>query len=389
MQNPIILKAVLCSAVLASTVAPTLATAGVEPFGESFDGWKFTQENVGQSILCRAVHNNQYVLGKQTNRRVHISFPNNTFNGTDTQASLAVGNDSEIITASGNGTRLILSNIPEAVFDTIGPERGFTWRAASKGNVQQGIVKLNDSTTSAIERLDECLDANSSKATATAVSSSQDWRKGAVGREVACSLKVKGKTYLNGTCRYDADKDGSFRLFGDKYFVYLTMLDKGLAGAAWNASPDSSHAQALLGEDFKRKGGCWIGKSAEICAWNKTEVKKPQTPSSTTPTRIKFAKGAISATVTGKLAGFESQQSYVIAVGKGQTMTVEQLNPANQRTTLGITAPNGADVSDMDLSCNNSKKVSPTIAGDYTIRVSECMKADAWKGGYKLKVTVK
>jgi hypothetical protein len=260
-------------------LASPLARAGAEPFGEAFDGWKFTQENVGQSILCRAVHNNQYVLGKQTNRRVHISFPNNIINGTDTHASLAVGTESEIITASGNGTRLILSNIPEAVFDAIGPERGFTWRAASKGKVEQGIVKLNDSTTSAIERLDECLDANSSK--------------GAAGRDV------------------------------------------------------------------------------------------------TTPTRIKFAKRAISATVTGKLTGFDSEQRYVIAVGKGQTMTVEQLNPANQRTTLGITAPNGTDVSDMDLSCNNRKQVSPTSAGDYTISVSECMKADEWNGSYSLKVTVK
>ncbi len=107
------------------------------------------------------------------------------------------------------------------------------------------------------------------------VAHAEDWRKDAEGREVDCSLKVKGKTYLKGTCMYDADKDGSFRLFGDKYFVYLNMLEKGVAGASWNGKSQASHAQELLGEDFKLKGGCWVGKDAEICAWDK-KADKPK-----------------------------------------------------------------------------------------------------------------
>ena len=105
--------------------------------------------------------------------------------------------------------------------------------------------------------------------TAVQAVQSQDWRVGAEGREVNCSLQVKGKTYLKGTCKYNADKDGSFRLFGNQYFVYLNTFGDGTAGASWNATPDSSHAQALLGEDFKQQGGCWVGKQAKICAWNK------------------------------------------------------------------------------------------------------------------------
>jgi hypothetical protein len=217
------------------------------------------------------------------------------------------------------------------------------------------------------------------------VAHAQDWRKDAEGREVDCSLKVQGKTYLKGTCMYEADADGSFRLFGDKYFVYLNMLEKGVAGASWNGTAQSSHADELLGEDFKLKGGCWVGKSAEICALDKKQAAKPASKAE----RIKFAKGAVSVTVTGKLADFDSEKSYVIGVGKGQTMTVEQVKAGNKRVTLGITAPNGEDASDMDLSCNSSKKVSPTMAGDYTINVRECMKADPWKGSYSLKVTVK
>ncbi len=79
----------------------------------------------------------------------------------------------------------------------------------------------------------------------------------------------------------------------------------------------------------------------------------------------------------------------MLEVRKGQTLQVEQLNPGNQRVTLGITAPNGEDASDMDLSCNNKKTVNPTLAGDYSISVHECMKADEWKGNFKLKITVK
>lgn len=216
------------------------------------------------------------------------------------------------------------------------------------------------------------------------VANATDWRKGAEGREVDCLLQVKGKTYLKGTCKYNADQDGSFRLFGDKYFVYLNTLENGLAGASWNETLDSSHAHSLLGEDFKRQGACWIGKNAKICAWDKKDAQA----NNTKPTRIKFARGATSVKVTGKLANFESEQRYVIEVGKGQSMSIEQVNPADKRVTLGITAPNGEDASDMDLSCNNKKTVSPTQAGDYTITVHECMKADPWKGSYTLKVTV-
>lgn len=219
--------------------------------------------------------------------------------------------------------------------------------------------------------------------TAAASTTGTDWRKGAAGREVNCELQVKGKTYLNGTCMYDLDPDGSFRLMGNKYFVYLNVLDGGLAGASWNESLLSSHAHSLLGEDFKHQGSCWIGKNAKICVSDKTIAK----PAKVIP--IKFARGAVTATVTGNFTGFDSQQTYSIAVRKGQTMNVEQVNPGNRRTTIWITDPKGADASDADLSCNNKKRVSPTLAGTYLIKVSECMKADPWKGSYTLKVTVK
>jgi hypothetical protein len=186
---------------------------------------------------------------------------------------------------------------------------------------------------------------------------------------------------------YDADKDGSFRLFGDKYFVYLNMLEKGVAGASWNGKSQASHAQEPLGEDFKHKGGCWVGKDAEICAWDK-KADKPK--SNKTAERIKFAKGASSATVTGKLADFDSEQNYVIGVGKGQTMTVEQLDKkSGGKISIYITDPKGENANDMDLSCHSNATIKPTLAGDYKIQVVECKKADPWKGKFAFKVTVK
>lgn len=218
------------------------------------------------------------------------------------------------------------------------------------------------------------------------VAHAQDWRKDAEGREVDCSLKVKGKTYLKGTCIYDADTDGSFRLFGDKYFVYLNMLEKGVAGASWNGTSQASHAQELLGEDFKRKGGCWIGKQAEICALDKTKSNSK----AVAPTRIKFARGASSAIVSGSLSSFDSEQNYLIGVGKGQTMTVEQLgNKSAGSVSIYVTDPTGENANDMDLSCHSNATVAPTVAGDYKIQVVECQKADPWKGKFSFKVTVK
>lgn len=200
-------------------------------------------------------------------------------------------------------------------------------------------------------------------------------------RPVECLLVVKGKTYISGTCKYNADPDGSFRLFGKQYFTYLSVFEDGTAEASWNADPKSTHAHAPLGA-LKREGACWVNATAKICAWDKK-------PAANAAQRIKFPRNATSTVVTGKLNGFKEELNYVIEVGKGQTMTVEQVNPANKRVTVWITAPNGEDASDADLSCNSQKKVSSTLKGDYTLKVSECMKADPWKGEFKLKITVK
>lgn len=91
----------------------------------------------------------------------------------------------------------------------------------------------------------------------------------AAPRPADCKLVVKGKTYINGICEFDAgdSKDGSFTITGKDYFAYLTVTGKNKAEATWNADPASTHAQAPLGA-LTRKGPCWVSGSAELCARN-------------------------------------------------------------------------------------------------------------------------
>ncbi len=87
-------------------------------------------------------------------------------------------------------------------------------------------------------------------------------------RQVLCSLIVNGKTYLSGRCGYEADPDGSFRLFGNPHTVYLSKSGRNTADAFWNDDPASTHAQAPLGE-LRRDGACWVNRDVILCAWDK------------------------------------------------------------------------------------------------------------------------
>ena len=104
-------------------------------------------------------------------------------------------------------------------------------------------------------------------------------------------------------------------------------------------------------------------------------------------TRITFSHGATSKVVTGTLNGYKSQRTFVIRVKKGQTLTTE--NAGKNHITISIDAPKGSTYEqDMAADCHDRNDVNPTAAGDYVITVTECLKADAFKGTFKFKVTV-
>lgn len=108
-------------------------------------------------------------------------------------------------------------------------------------------------------------------------------------------------------------------------------------------------------------------------------------------TRINFYKNSTAATVSSNLRGYKDKKVFVIKVLKGQTLQTEQIKILNAAhyITVSIKNPSGKIIGDADASCNNRKEIAPTEAGDYTITVTQCQKADAWRGRFKLKVSVK
>jgi hypothetical protein len=106
-------------------------------------------------------------------------------------------------------------------------------------------------------------------------------------------------------------------------------------------------------------------------------------------TRVKFRRGAVSANVSGTLNSYKSKRLYVIRVREGQTLRTEQIGRAVRPITIFIMDPAGEGVGDSDASCNNRREISPTTAGDYTIEIVECQKADPWRGRFTFRVTVR
>jgi hypothetical protein len=105
------------------------------------------------------------------------------------------------------------------------------------------------------------------------------------------------------------------------------------------------------------------------------------------PTRITFVRGATTKVVTGTLNGYRSHRTYVIYVKQGQTLTTEAVK---NYTTIGVEAPPGSTYEqDMAADCHDKNEVSPTARGDYKITVTECRKADRWRGTFKFRVTVR
>ncbi len=104
--------------------------------------------------------------------------------------------------------------------------------------------------------------------------------------------------------------------------------------------------------------------------------------------RIEFARGATSAVATGSLNGYNDKRTFVIKVRRGQTLTTESAG-ANH-ITVDIKPPRGARYeADLAADCHDRHRVKPTSPGDYIITVTECKKADRWRGRFRLRVGVR
>lgn len=109
------------------------------------------------------------------------------------------------------------------------------------------------------------------------------------------------------------------------------------------------------------------------------------TPADAAVKRISFARGASQATVSGRWHSADDEQVFLLRVRAGQTIRATGASG----TTIFISDPNGDDVTDADASCNSNKSVSPTVAGDYRLYVSPCLKFDPVPMTYRLTVRVR
>ncbi|HEV7643073.1 MAG TPA: hypothetical protein VGO50_03950 [Pyrinomonadaceae bacterium] len=103
--------------------------------------------------------------------------------------------------------------------------------------------------------------------------------------------------------------------------------------------------------------------------------------------RITFKRGAKQAIASGTLYSYKGQRVYVIRVRAGQILKTEQVGEGHA-ITIAVIDPHGEIAADFDASCNNRKQTEETMAGDYKIIVSECSKADAWRGTFRFKVRI-
>jgi hypothetical protein len=108
------------------------------------------------------------------------------------------------------------------------------------------------------------------------------------------------------------------------------------------------------------------------------------------PRRIKFKPGATTASVTGRLNGWNDKAQYVIRVRAGQTMNLSVEGKCDDcHPDVTVKSPaNANDTVDPDM-CQCRVEVSNTAAGDYLITVGENRKGERWKGAFVLSVEVR
>lgn len=89
-----------------------------------------------------------------------------------------------------------------------------------------------------------------------------------------CYMEVDRQIVMQGSCTFEADADGSFRIMGNDYddaagtghFALVSLTEKGTAVGSWTGEGGAVRAHAPLGQLF-RNGGCWINHTTRVCAW--------------------------------------------------------------------------------------------------------------------------
>ncbi len=107
------------------------------------------------------------------------------------------------------------------------------------------------------------------------------------------------------------------------------------------------------------------------------------------PVRIRFARGAISATVTATMRGGNDQRWFVFKAARGQaaTASVVVLNNPEARVAVYLYAPGGIS---MGGGPGGMGSDSLPATGDYFVQVRESLaRGPAFRGAFRLALTIK
>lgn len=69
-------------------------------------------------------------------------------------------------------------------------------------------------------------------------------------------------------------------------------------------------------------------------------------------------------------------------------MTIKQLENDTRLITLMVIDLQAVNMGDSDASCNRTKRITPTMAGDYKNSGAGMLQAKPWRGTFHLKVKV-
>jgi len=152
-------RLVLVAAGLAAVAVP--AQAAQEPYGQTIQGWRFTQDIENGRPVCRAFSpgpTRNVIIQRLGSGTFVMSVPaSNVRAGQHEEASFEVGRSAEPVNARADGNRVYLP-VDDPTMGLVIQAGRFRW--AVNGRRQMGDVAFNPSLGAAVNRLRQCTRAN-------------------------------------------------------------------------------------------------------------------------------------------------------------------------------------------------------------------------------------
>lgn len=137
------------------------ASAAQEPYGQTIQGWRFTQDIVNGMALCRAFSpgpTEGVIIQRRGDGSYVLSVPaRNVPRGNYEGAGLEMGREAEMTNARADGNRVYL-DADQRSMALIVRHGGFRWAVNNRRQI--GDVVFTTALGPAIARLGECTQAN-------------------------------------------------------------------------------------------------------------------------------------------------------------------------------------------------------------------------------------